>query len=53
MIALGWAQELAEGRAAVVREALERSRVPVLLVPVAAQVDVAADGLSARLGAGA
>lgn len=36
LIALGWAQDLSSGRAAVVREALRRSRVPVLLVPVAA-----------------
>lgn len=35
MIALGWAQDLSSGRAAVVREALERSQIPVLLVPVA------------------
>jgi hypothetical protein len=35
MIALGWAQDLSPGRAAVVRAALERSSVPALLVPVA------------------
>ncbi|MBD0291909.1 MAG: universal stress protein [Thermoleophilia bacterium] len=35
VIALGWAQELAEGRAAVVRAALEEARVPVVLIPVA------------------
>jgi nucleotide-binding universal stress UspA family protein len=34
MIALGWAQELGEGRAAVIREALDRSDVPLLLVPL-------------------
>lgn len=34
LIALGWAQELAEGRARVVRAALERSGMPVMLVPV-------------------
>jgi len=34
LIALGWAQELAAGRAPVVREVLERGRIPVLLVPV-------------------
>jgi len=34
LIALGWAQSLGEGRAAIVREALERSDVPILLVPV-------------------
>jgi nucleotide-binding universal stress UspA family protein len=34
MIALGWAQDLGEGRAAVIREALDRSDVPLLLVPL-------------------
>ena len=34
LIALGWAQELAPGRAPVVRAALERSHRPVMLVPV-------------------
>jgi len=34
LIALGWAQNLEEGRATVVREALERSDVPILLLPV-------------------
>jgi nucleotide-binding universal stress UspA family protein len=34
LIALGWAQELEAGRAEVVRGTLERSRLPVLLVPV-------------------
>jgi nucleotide-binding universal stress UspA family protein len=34
LIALGWARELAPGRATVVRAALARARVPVLLVPV-------------------
>jgi hypothetical protein len=33
MIALGWGQDLSPGRAAVVREALERSPRPILLVP--------------------
>jgi nucleotide-binding universal stress UspA family protein len=36
LIVLGWAQELAEGRAPVVRAALARGRVPVMLVPVQA-----------------
>ena len=36
LIALGWAQELAPGRAPVVRAVLERGHVPVLLVPVSA-----------------
>jgi nucleotide-binding universal stress UspA family protein len=34
LVALGWAQELAAGRAPVVRELLERGRTPVLLVPL-------------------
>jgi nucleotide-binding universal stress UspA family protein len=34
LIALGWSQEVAAGRALVVREVLERGRLPVLLVPV-------------------
>jgi nucleotide-binding universal stress UspA family protein len=35
LIALGWSQTLATGRAPVVRELLERARRPVLLVPLA------------------
>jgi nucleotide-binding universal stress UspA family protein len=35
LIALGWSQELSAARAPVVRETLERARLPVLLVPVA------------------
>jgi nucleotide-binding universal stress UspA family protein len=34
LIALGWSQELAAGRASVVRETLERTHRPVLLIPV-------------------
>ena len=34
LVALGWTQELAPGRAPVVQGTLERSRLPVLLVPV-------------------
>jgi nucleotide-binding universal stress UspA family protein len=34
LIALGWSQELAPGRAPVVRATLQRSRLPVILVPV-------------------
>jgi nucleotide-binding universal stress UspA family protein len=34
LVALGWSQDLSPGHAAVVREVLRRSRVPVLLVPV-------------------
>lgn len=39
IIALGWSQELAAGRAPVVRAALAHARVPVMLVPVEAAVD--------------
>jgi len=34
LIALGWSRELGPGRARVVRSTLERSRVPVALIPV-------------------
>jgi nucleotide-binding universal stress UspA family protein len=34
LITLGWARDLSPGRAAVVREVLRRSGVPVLLIPV-------------------
>jgi hypothetical protein len=33
LLALGWSQELAPGRAPVVRGTLERSHVPVMLIP--------------------
>jgi nucleotide-binding universal stress UspA family protein len=36
LIVLGWLQRLSPGRAKVVRAALERSRVPVMLVPISA-----------------
>jgi nucleotide-binding universal stress UspA family protein len=36
LIALGWSQDLGLGRASVVKAALERARVPVMLVPVVA-----------------
>jgi nucleotide-binding universal stress UspA family protein len=39
LIALAWAQELASGRASIVREALCRGRIPVLLVPVHAALE--------------
>lgn len=39
LIALGWTQELAEGRAPVVRAVLSRGRTPVLLVPVTRDVN--------------
>jgi nucleotide-binding universal stress UspA family protein len=38
LIVLGWSQDLSPGRAAVVRAVLERSRVPLLLVPTGAEV---------------
>lgn len=41
VIALGWAQELAPDRAPIVRAALDRAHVPVLLVPVQAAAEVA------------
>jgi nucleotide-binding universal stress UspA family protein len=34
LVALGWSQQLGEGRAAVVRETLASSPIPILLVPV-------------------
>lgn len=37
LIALGWSQELASARAAVVRETLERAPLPILLVPVSTE----------------
>jgi nucleotide-binding universal stress UspA family protein len=52
LIALGWSQELATGRAPVVRATLERSLLPVMLVPVRAAVDrtepAVSDGVLAR-----
>lgn len=40
LIALGWTQQLEEGRAPVVQAALEHSPVPVLLVPVHVAAEV-------------
>lgn len=40
LIALGWSRQLSPGRAPVVRETLERSRRPVLLVPVELAADL-------------
>jgi nucleotide-binding universal stress UspA family protein len=37
LIVFGWAQQLAEGRAPVVRAALKRSTVPVMLIPVSVE----------------
>jgi nucleotide-binding universal stress UspA family protein len=34
LVALGWSQELGEGRARVVRATVERAHVPVVLIPV-------------------
>ena len=39
MIALGWSQDLSPGHAAVVREVLERTGIPVLLVPAVLRVE--------------
>ena len=44
VIALGWSQELSAGRAPAVRETLQRSRRPVLLVPVAPAEALAVEG---------
>ena len=41
LIALAWAQELAPGRASIVRETLCRGAIPVLLVPVHAAREAA------------
>jgi nucleotide-binding universal stress UspA family protein len=41
LIALGWVQELAPDRAPIVRSALERAHVPVLLVPVQTAAEAA------------
>jgi nucleotide-binding universal stress UspA family protein len=48
LIALGWAQQLRPGRAPVVRSALERAGVPVMLVPV--RVAAEAEAVSPRAG---
>jgi nucleotide-binding universal stress UspA family protein len=39
LIALAWAQELAPGRASIVRETLRRGSLPVLLMPVRAGLE--------------
>lgn len=49
LIALAWARALSGGRAAVVRELLARSRVPVLLIPI----DQPTTTQPARAGGGA
>jgi nucleotide-binding universal stress UspA family protein len=48
LIALGWAQELTAGRAKVVRATLERSPLPVMLIP--ANVETAQKPLAASMG---
>lgn len=48
LIALGWAQELAPGRAEVVRATLERSPLPIMLMPV--NLDTAQEPLAASGG---
>jgi len=52
LIALGWSQELSGGRAPVVREVLELSSRPVLLVPVRSAID-SRDTTTARNSGGA
>jgi Universal stress protein family len=37
VIALGWAQDLSPGKAAVVRDVLGKATVPVMLLPLSAQ----------------
>jgi nucleotide-binding universal stress UspA family protein len=39
VVALGWSQDLAGGRARIVRAALETAKLPVLLIPVASVAD--------------
>lgn len=49
LIALGWSQDLRPGHAAVVRAALERSAVPVLLTPAEGPVDLGDASLHAGI----
>jgi nucleotide-binding universal stress UspA family protein len=51
LIALGWSQELAAGRAGVVRAVLERARLPIFLIPVVA-VEPAGASVGAASAAG-
>jgi len=37
LIALGWAQQLSDGRGPVVRATIERAKIPVMLIPVTVQ----------------
>lgn len=52
LIALGWSQDLSAGRAPVVRETLERSAQPVLLVPLQLAPEGSGDTIGAGFGAG-
>jgi hypothetical protein len=49
LMALGWAQTLAAGRAGVVRAALEQAKLPVLLIPVFTVGDERAEAVGVRL----
>jgi len=51
MIALGWSQDLSPGHAAVVREVLQRSGVPVLLVPTLVEVGFGEEPAGTAAGA--
>jgi nucleotide-binding universal stress UspA family protein len=53
LVALGWSRDLSRGRAALVREVLERSRVPVLLVATHAEPEVRHGRTSSPAGAAA
>jgi nucleotide-binding universal stress UspA family protein len=50
LIALGWSQDLSPGHAAVVREVLERSGIPVLLVPIAVNVGIGEEPAGSAAG---
>jgi nucleotide-binding universal stress UspA family protein len=50
VIALGWFQDLGAGHAAVVREVLERSSIPALLVPIGVEVEPVVAPASTRGG---
>jgi nucleotide-binding universal stress UspA family protein len=51
LVAIGWSQELGPGRASVVRGTLERSRLPVLLVPIGFLGPTPSGAGASRLGA--
>ncbi|MEJ7793476.1 MAG: universal stress protein [Gaiellaceae bacterium] len=52
LVALGWEQELAPGRARVVRAALEQARLPVFLIPIVSVDGERAETESERLVSG-